>query len=150
MQPVEARGFVEDVAAAWREVRVDVPLESRTDGIDGLKLLADPALRQAVWNLLDNAGEASPGLIHLAARRATDMLVIAVRDHGRGFSEAMLAQFGRPYQSSKGAGHGVGLFLVTNVARRLGGRVEPANLPDGGAEVRLFVPLAHDPIAEAR
>ena len=55
----------------------------------------------------------------------------------------MLAQFGKPYQSSKGrAGGGLGLFLVVNVARTLGGRVEARNKPEGGAIVTITLPLA--------
>ena len=45
-----------------------------------------------------------------------------VRDDGPGFAPEMLAQFGKPYQSSKGRpGGGLGLFLSVNVARTLGG-----------------------------
>jgi two-component system sensor histidine kinase RegB len=47
---------------------------------------------------------------------------------GPGFAPAMLAQFGKPYQSTKGRpGGGVGLFLVVNVARTLGGAVAARN-----------------------
>ena len=43
---------------------------------------------------------------------------------GPGFAPEMLAQFGKPYQSSKGRpGGGLGLFLVVNVVRTLGGSV---------------------------
>ncbi|MGI4941060.1 MAG: ATP-binding protein, partial [Janthinobacterium lividum] len=59
-----------------------------------------------------------------------------------GFPATMLEHFGQPYRSSKGAGHGLGLFLVVTVARRLGGRVEATNLAGGGAEVRLLIPVA--------
>jgi two-component system sensor histidine kinase RegB len=34
------------------------------------------------------------------------------------------------------------LFLVVNVARTLGGRVEARNRPEGGAVVTLTLPLA--------
>ena len=53
-----------------------------------------------------------------------------------------LAAIGRPQPSTKGPGHGVGLFLAATAARKLGGRLEAANRPDGGADVRLIVPLA--------
>jgi two-component system sensor histidine kinase RegB len=54
----------------------------------------------------------------------------------------MLAQFGKPYQSSKGRpGSGLGLFLVVNVIRTLGGTVEARNL-DKGAVVELRLPLS--------
>ncbi len=55
----------------------------------------------------------------------------------------MLAQFGKPYQSSKGRpGGGLGLFLLVNVVRKLGGRVTAENAPQGGAVVSLYLPLA--------
>ena len=55
----------------------------------------------------------------------------------------MLSQLGSPYQSSKGrAGRGLGLFLVVNVMRKLGGSVTARNLPQGGAQVALALPLA--------
>ena len=72
-----------------------------------------------------------------------DWLSLTVADQGPGFPPEMLANLGKPYQSSKGrAGGGLGLFLVVNVLRKLGGRVHAANNPAGGAEVSLELPLA--------
>ena len=133
--------FLERVIADWQETHAATPLSVERTGTDQAVIVASPALRQAVWNLLDNAAEASPLAVTLRAACEADKLVVAVRDRGRGFEPGMLANFGKPYQSSKGPGHGVGLFLVTNVMRRLEGSVQAANLPDGGAEVKLFVPL---------
>jgi two-component system sensor histidine kinase RegB len=54
----------------------------------------------------------------------------------------MLAQLGKPYQSSKARpGAGLGLFLVTNVARTLRGSVTARNRPEGGAAVTVLLPL---------
>ena len=66
-----------------------------------------------------------------------------VADAGPGFSAEMLAQLGKPYQSSKGReGSGLGLFLAVNVARTLGGALTARNRSDGGAIVQLTLPLA--------
>jgi two-component system sensor histidine kinase RegB len=127
---------------AWRAAHPAMPLECRSIGISGVAVVADLALRQAVWNLLENAAEVSPRLLHLSATLQDGMLVLAVRDHGPGIPAAVLAHFGQPTESMKGEGHGLGLFLVATVMRRLGGRVEPVNLALGGAEVRLFVPIS--------
>ena len=68
--------------------------------------------------------------------------MLDVRDYGPGFTAEMLQNFGRPYASTKGRpGGGLGLFLVVNVMRKLGGRVDVANPLDGGATVRLTIPL---------
>jgi two-component system sensor histidine kinase RegB len=82
----------------------------------------DSALKQMIDNLLDNALEASPDWVRLEASVEHGTLILVVSDRGPGFAPAMLAQFGKPYQSTKGRpGGGLGLFLVVNVARTLGG-----------------------------
>jgi two-component system sensor histidine kinase RegB len=102
----------------------------------------DSALKQMIDNVLDNALEASPDWVGLEASVEDGTLQLSVTDRGPGFAPAMLAQFGKPYQSSKGRpGGGLGLFLVVNVARTLGGQVAASNRPQGGAEVRLTLPL---------
>jgi two-component system sensor histidine kinase RegB len=116
-----------------------MPLDYGRD-VGAAVIAVDPALRQAIWNLLDNGAEVSPAVL-LRARIEKDMLAITVSDFGPGFAPETLAAVGQLYQSTKGAGHGLGLFLATNVARRLGGRLEARNLPAGGAEVRLLLPV---------
>jgi len=105
--------------------------------------VSDSALKQILCNVLDNAHEASPLRMALSVSHDGDTLVLQVRDKGPGFAPEMLAQFGKPYQSSKGRpGGGLGLFLVVNVVRKLGGRVTAENAPEGGAIVTLYLPLA--------
>lgn len=141
MENVDAGDFLEEAVAAWRLTQPGVALDVRSDDLDGAALVADASLRQTIWNLLDNAAEAGTGGVTLVVTQQDTELVIAVRDRGPGFSEAQLATLGRPYQSTKGAGHGLGLFLAVNVARRLGGRLEAANAAEGGAVVRLILPV---------
>ena len=69
-------------------------------------------------------------------------LTLTVSDDGSGFPDAILARFGQPYQSTKTrAGAGLGLFLLSNVLRQLGGGAEARNRKDGGAVVILRLPL---------
>jgi two-component system sensor histidine kinase RegB len=97
-----------------------------------------------VCNVLDNAAEASPRHVapHLAVR--TGMLCITVRDKGPGFAPAVLEQLGQRHISTKTErpGRGLGLFLVLNVARSLGGRVQVRNTPPRGSEVEIRLPLS--------
>jgi two-component system sensor histidine kinase RegB len=96
-----------------------------------------------VFNVLDNARDASPDWVRLAVTRNADVLNITVTDRGPGFAPDMLAKLGTPYQSTKNRpGHGLGLYLVLNVARTLGGSVAARNLPEGGAQVTIELPLA--------
>jgi two-component system sensor histidine kinase RegB len=136
------RAFIADVIADWRD-RTDSEIDLRDDFGGDLAIVSDPALRQVIGNVIDNALEVSPAGMAIHAQRLDDRLVLDVLDRGPGFSAEMLAAFGRPYMSSKGkSGGGLGLFLVVNVLRKLGGKVEVANRDHGGAQVRLTVPLA--------
>lgn len=77
---------------------------------DDAPIVSDPAIKQAVWNVLDNAAEASPHWVGLSVTREGDTVAVRVSDRGPGFTSTTLAQVGRPQQSTKGEGHGVGLF----------------------------------------
>ncbi|MGV7121168.1 ATP-binding protein [Sphingopyxis sp. 550A] len=106
-------------------------------------IVSDPALRQVIGNVIDNAAEVSPDWIGITASRDGETAVIEIADHGPGFAEAMLDGFGQPYRSTKGRpGGGLGLFLLVNVLRKLGGWASAENRDAGGAVVRIMLPLA--------
>jgi two-component system sensor histidine kinase RegB len=137
------RTFLDDLAREWRKTRPVISFDYANNFGQDVSMVSDSALKQTLCNVLDNALEASPSRVELEARRDGDALVLAVTDRGPGFAAHMLAQFGKPYQSSKGRpGGGLGLFLVVNVIRTLGGVVTAANRPEGGAVVTLRLPLS--------
>lgn len=140
-EQVDAAAFLADTVAAWRALHPQAHLTHADALTQPLAIAADPALRQAVWNLLDNAAEVSPDALSLTSAVEHDALTISVRDAGPGFPPEILAEIGKPQRSRKGAGHGVGLFLVASVVRKLGGTLAAANR-DGGAEVTIHLPLA--------
>ena len=106
-------------------------------------IVSDVVLHQAVFNLLDNAAEVSPAGFDIALSREAEAVVLAVRDRGLGFAAEQLGNLGKPYNSSKPElGRGLGLFLVGNVARKLGGTLTAVNRSGTGAEVTLRLPLA--------
>jgi two-component system sensor histidine kinase RegB len=136
--------FLDNLVAEWRTTRgFDEQLRYENDFGHDLRIVSDSALKQMICNVLDNALEAARRGIALSVWREADTLVLEVADDGPGFPAPMLARFGKPYQSSKGRpGGGLGLFLVVNVARTLGGTVSAENRPDGGARVTLRLPLS--------
>jgi two-component system sensor histidine kinase RegB len=137
------RRFLDGLVEEWKGSRPVVELSYLNRIGDDIPVAFDSALKQMIDNVLDNALEASPGWVGLEASVEQDTLTLVVTDTGPGFAPAMLAQFGKPYQSSKGRpGGGLGLFLVVNVARTLGGSVAARNRPQGGAEVALTLPLS--------
>lgn len=135
--------FLDELVEEWRATRpVSSFVYDNRFGHD-VPVVSDSTLKQTICNILDNALEASPHHVSLEVERIDDALRITVKDNGTGFPPEMLAQLGKPYQSSKGRpGRGMGLFLVVNVARTLGGRVVARNRVGGGAVVTLTLPLS--------
>ena len=135
--------FLDDVVEAWRETR----MPARLDYLNGIEadaaIASDTVIRQVLFNVFDNALEASPEWVGISASRRDGLLIVSVRDNGSGFPPDMLARFGKPYQSTKNRpGSGLGLFLVVNVLRKLGGVIAPENNGTGGATVELRLPIS--------
>jgi two-component system sensor histidine kinase RegB len=133
--------FLADIVKEWQDASPSANLQYANFFGDDEQIVTDSTLKQIVFNLLDNAFEASPNWIQLTAAREDDTLVLEVRDAGKGFAPEILEHLGTPYQSTKGRGGGLGLFLVVNVVRKLGGSVTARNLAEGGAVVALRIPL---------
>ena len=136
------RGFLDEIVSDW-QARTTTPIAFTEKVGEDLDIVSDPALRQVIGNVVDNALDVSPTGICIEAWRRGHTLILDVSDEGPGFTPEMLADFGRPYASTKGRpGGGIGLFLVVNVLRKLGGKAEVNNLDEGGAMVRLSIPLS--------
>ena len=134
--------FFDTLAEEWQTIRSPAQFEYTNAFGDDAVIVSDATLKQVIFNLFDNALEASPKLVRATVARIDENIVLTVSDQGPGFSKEMLASFGKPYQSSKGRpGSGLGLFLVVNVIRKLGGLVTAENASNGGAVVTLTLPL---------
>jgi two-component system sensor histidine kinase RegB len=145
------RAFMDEVVTDWRATRNGEALAYETDLIAPTPIVAESTLKQVIHNVLDNALDASPGGVRLWAGVREDRLLIEVEDDGPGFTDETLENFGKPYNSTKGrAGGGLGLFLVVNVLRKLGGRASAENGAEGGARVVLDLPLSSLEIGEPR
>jgi two-component system sensor histidine kinase RegB len=140
------RGFLGEILEEWR-ARMPGELRFIDRIAEDRSIVSDPGLRQVIGNVIDNAVEVSPDLVVIEASvehgSEHGRLVLTVSDRGPGFAADMLPRVGQPYASTKGRdGGGLGLFLVVNVIRKLGGKVAVDNLADGGARVQLAIPLA--------
>ena len=134
--------FLYEVVGDWRD-RAGSDVEISLTGPSPLNpsIIADPALQQVLSALMDNAAEAGASQIVLDAVADLEVLILTCTDDGPGMPSEILKNLGQPYQSTKGrAGSGLGLFLLVNVMRTLGGQVVAENLRQGGTQVRLRLP----------
>ena len=103
---------------------------------------------QIVANLVDNAAKLTEhGRIVLRGRAAPGGRVeIEVSDTGPGIDpadqEAVFERFSRGSESRSGEGFGLGLAIVRQAVRALGGRVELESEPGVGTTVRVVLPAA--------
>ncbi|MFY0615850.1 PAS-domain containing protein [Shimia sp.] len=119
------------------------------DSIPDGALMLDPAMLQdSLVNLLLNAAHAcgqvgaGGGTILLIAELVQNTWVqFTVRDTGPGFSEEALNRALDPFFTTKGAeGSGLGLAMVYDMTKLVGGDVKIANTETGG-QVTLRLPL---------
>lgn len=113
------------------------------------EILADGGkIEEAVFNLARNALDAitgNGGYIRLKTVRklgpeGEDGVLITVQDTGPGFPLSEIDKLFEPFYTSKDAGTGLGLAIVKSTVEAHGGSVELANRPEGGGEVRLWLP----------
>ncbi|MBB3220084.1 XrtA/PEP-CTERM system histidine kinase PrsK [Pseudoduganella umbonata] len=101
-------------------------------------------LERTVAHLLQNAMEATPpdGHITVSLRRLDESAVIEVRDTGAGMSEAFMRErLFRPFETTKPAGMGIGVYESREYIRELGGRFDVDSRPGFGSTFRIVLPL---------
>ena len=160
MAPVELNHLVQEVTDLYRaqdpERRVRLQLE--LDPALG-RVAADPGrLRQLLHNLLTNAVEAlegqSGGEVVVATRlveRSGDAAAeLTVADNGPGFQRELVGQVFDPYVTTKAKGTGLGLAIVRKIVEEHGGSIEADNRAEGGARIRIVLPMNDRKAASAR
>jgi two-component system sensor histidine kinase RegB len=134
--------FFDRVVVEWQEARAPRVLEYTNRLGSDYEIASDTVLKQILVNVFDNAFEASPDWLKIDISERDGMTTVRVSDRGAGFSADMLAALGKPYQTTKSQpGRGLGLFLVVNVMRKLGGSVTAVNNRGKGATVELRLPM---------
>ncbi len=141
--------LVTDVADLYRSqdprAVIHVGLDEHLEGIE-----ADRGrVRQILNNLVTNALEALEGIgtptLEITTRLESGgdaaYAVVTVCDNGPGFQRELLGRVFDPYVTSKPKGTGLGLAIVKKIVEEHGGRIDADNRPEGGARVRVVLPV---------
>jgi len=141
--------LVAEVADLYRSqdprATIRLELDERIEAIE-----ADRGrVRQILNNLVTNALEALDGVsapkLEIASRLETggdaEYAVVTVCDNGPGFQRELLGRVFDPYVTSKPKGTGLGLAIVKKIVEEHGGRIDADNRPEGGARVRVVLPV---------
>lgn len=140
----DAVAFLKQVNRA-SQVTIDADLEAVPSKVS----IPESVLRQSVYNLVQNAIEASPqgGTVTVQAALSNGDFVLRVRDEGPGVPVEARQRIFEPFISTKSrevstGGMGIGLSLVRRSVQAVGGSVEIVDPPQGGAEFVVKIPIA--------
>lgn len=119
-------------------------------GADGITVLVDARRASACFkNLVDNADRYGRGLSAVRASIDAHTVSIHVDDAGRGVPEGERSTIFEPFvRGSRTAGtrgSGLGLTIVREHVRVMGGRVDVGTSPEGGARFSLVLPRTETP-----
>jgi len=142
-QPLE--NYLGGLVDQWQTMRLGISVQRRFDGPrPSPEIVADQTLSQAIVSILNNAADASPQQVEVAARWSEQALELEVCDRGEGLRPDVARDAGRPFFTTKapGQGMGLGLFLAHATLNRFGGSVRLYNREGGGVCTRLMLPLS--------
>jgi len=110
-----------------------------------LVVLANPGrLQRVIGHLIQNAIEATPrdGWIGLKLLRVDCHAVLELRDSGSGMDAQFIRErLFKPFESTKAAGMGIGVFESREYIQELGGSLDVTSAPALGTLFRLTLPL---------
>jgi signal transduction histidine kinase len=148
---VDLDGLLQDAVA---ERRPDLPSHVQlVENYGGLPPIWGDAflLRSAFACAIENALEAmdSEGLLTVRTRaetrRGRTRFAVEITDTGRGMSEELMREcLGKPFQSTKEDGLGLGVYTIRQVAALHGALVRIASAPGVGTRVRFSFPAEED------
>ncbi|HKX53986.1 MAG TPA: XrtA/PEP-CTERM system histidine kinase PrsK [Nitrosospira sp.] len=101
-------------------------------------------LERVVGHLIQNAIEATArnGQVWVRLMRKNDFAVIEIKDTGHGMSEKFIREkLFKPFESTKSAGMGIGVFESREYVSELGGEVEVSSSASNGTIFRVILPI---------
>jgi len=137
----DAVAFLEQVNRPSK-VRIRAELEP----VPSQVAVPEAVVRQSVYNLVQNAIDASPqgGTVTVRAETTPTMFVLRVLDEGPGIPADLRAGIFQPFSSrdrTVAGSLGIGLFMVERSVKAVGGTVAVGDGPQGGAEFTVRIPL---------
>ena len=111
----------------------------------GLMVFANPArLERVIGHVIQNAVEATPkdGQVNVRLLKWHDEVVVECTDTGLGMDENFIRErLFKPFESTKSAGMGIGVFESREYIQELGGRIEVQSKKPGGTTFRIILPM---------
>jgi len=135
--------WLAQLVARWRRQRPLVTAPLRMEGsTPGPSAAMDATLGQALLNLFNNAADASPEQVEIAARWDAAEFELQVQDRGSGIASAVQMRLGRELVTTREDGLGMGLVLAYAAVERSGGTLGFTARAGGGTVATVRIPLS--------
>tara|TARA_B100001093_G_scaffold189655_1_gene182225 strand:+ start:498 stop:1742 length:1245 start_codon:yes stop_codon:yes gene_type:complete len=129
------QSLCEQFSNNYRAVNLDYRSDENSKNIN---IKITPELNIAMNNIIKNAISFAYKEILIISETSTNTYCIKIRDDGPGFDKKFIANFGKPFYSSrpeKGVNMGLGLFITKQMIENLNGEISVQS--NNGAEVTL-------------
>ena len=149
MKDITLAGFILGKISRSRELDIDFSLSDESELRNELEVPSVHDLVLIVGNIVENAFDALANfdgerIVSLSILDFDKEIVITVEDSGPGMDEEALKNiFTRGY-SSKGKGHGYGLYLVKQSIDNLGGSIDVESAEGEGTTFTVRLPIKRD------
>jgi signal transduction histidine kinase len=126
------------------QTRLSMSLHLELDDTTSVAL-DESKLVQALVSILLNAADSCRGIepmpqTEIQVSKDADVVVIEIRDQGRGMTPTALQSAFEPL--ARGGSSGLGLYLSRSLIEAAGGRIDIESEPDQGTTVRLRLPTS--------
>lgn len=141
LEDTAASLFPGEKTAVSEGIKASIHCEIRESGL----WLDREVFSQIYENLLSNAARYARASICIRLYREQDFVVLEVSDDGRGFTEKDLQNAFAPYyrgernRPASSSHFGLGLYICSLLAGKLGGGIQLANGENGGAKVTVRI-----------
>lgn len=146
VEPLILQTLLQEVLQRWQLLRPEVSLHWQCHCNSQLSILPGSELTQILFNLLNNAADASlaanQAQVALHVKCHDQALILEVSDQGHGLDAQARLLAGRIIFSNKANGSGLGLLLTHTTLDRWGGSLSLHPAPNGGTLARIALPLS--------
>ena len=101
-------------------------------------------LERVIGHIIQNAVEATPkdGKVTIRISKQETFVVVEIKDTGQGMSEEFIRErLFKPFESTKSAGMGIGMFESREYIHELGGQIEVSSRPITGTTFQVILPF---------
>jgi two-component system sensor histidine kinase HydH len=145
IQPHSMNALVDEILELLRldDLAHGRTLEWRAGPESGPCELDRDQVKQALWNLLRNALEATAagGRVLVRTVQGVDRVTVEIADDGAGIAPERQARLFEPFYTTKKGGSGLGLAIAHRIVSAHGGTISLSSRPGEGTRISVTLPL---------